>query len=113
MATPNNPLHEEKQKVGQHSSVDPDTSRPEGTPDEMAVGDDIGEPLRRGKDHPTGEGDDEPQEPDLKTRHGELSEAQKGSQPGLTGHVKEGGADRNEGHPLRSPQESGQSALDE
>jgi hypothetical protein len=75
---PDTPLHEEKQKVGQHTSVD-----------------------------------DEPDEPDEKTQHGRLSEAQKGSQPGLTGHSERSGKDKHEGKPLRQPQESGQSALDE
>ncbi len=44
--------------------------------------------------------DPEPREFDNKTQHGRQSEAQKGSQPGLTGHSDRSGKDRNEGRPL-------------
>lgn len=52
------------------------------------------------------EKDTQPKEPDNKTQHGERSQAQKGSQPGLTGHSDRSGKDKNEGHPLGERSES-------
>jgi hypothetical protein len=41
------------------------------------------------------------QDPNKGAKHGEQSEARKGSQPGLTGHSDRSRPDANEGRPLR------------